>query len=93
MKQQENELHLAPWCEVIGTFGGCITKDNFLYIKINGSLFVFPRESDEALYVREKLDENLVGKKVGILRTDEPARPLLIRALKMRLGRDVHRRI
>jgi len=86
MKQQENDLHLAPWCEVIGTFGGCITNDNFLYIKINGSLFAFPRESDEALNVREKLDENLVGKKVGILRTDEPARPLLIRFIENEVG-------
>jgi hypothetical protein len=82
MKQHENELHLALWCEVIGTFGGCITNGNFLYIKINGSLFTFPIESNEVLYVREKLDENLIGKKVGILHTDEPARPLLIRFIE-----------
>jgi len=74
-------IHLAPWCEVIGTYGGLYEDDDYLYVKVRGEIVQFAKDSRAAEIARNTL-KGLMGRKVGILRTDEPAKPILIRIIK-----------
>ena len=65
-----NETHLRPWFELIGTYNGLEIDEYFVYIKIDDKVVSFSKDSEEALYVQEKLDSSVVGRKIGVLKTD-----------------------
>ncbi|MFH0896898.1 MAG: hypothetical protein V1850_02470 [Candidatus Bathyarchaeota archaeon] len=72
-------LPLSVWSEVVGAFGGLSRDRAFTYVKIDGWLLTFHNESDEAIYVQERLDDNIIGRKIAILRTDILEKPILVR--------------
>ena len=71
-------IYLLPWCEVIGIYRGLFTDDDYLYLKIDNKVLSFPKNSDEAIYLQERLDTKLVGRKIAVLRTDIHKKPLLV---------------
>ncbi|MFQ6077114.1 MAG: hypothetical protein ACE5Z5_13455 [Candidatus Bathyarchaeia archaeon] len=74
------KVHLGAWMEVVGTLRGVSTDGHFTYLKIGGKLLSFPRHSTEAEIISDELgDDRLIGRKIGVLRTDDPSRPLRIR--------------
>ena len=72
-------LHLPFWSEFVGVFKGPYKDQNYTYIKMKEGSLLFRNESNETTYVREKLNNNIIGRKIAILRTDVPGEPLLIR--------------
>lgn len=74
------EMRLPFWSEIVGTFQGLFTDDGFVYVRINNKLLSFSKESMESEILRNKLDNALVGQKIGVLRCDEG--PLQIRIVK-----------
>lgn len=81
MKQRENEPHLTPWSEVVVIYNGLVIEEHFTRVKINGNMISFPNGSKEATLLQQFLKENMVGRNIGILRTDLPDKPHLIRLI------------
>lgn len=72
------EFYLMPWCEVVGIYSGLFTDDYYIYLTIDNKVLSFPKDSDEAIYLQERLDAKLVGRKISVLRTDIQKKPLLV---------------
>jgi len=84
MQQQfkgRNIVYPKPWEEVVGVFDGIEIEDNQAFILIGNYCLVFPAYSPEAL-ILGKLDNNWIGKRIGILRTDDSRRPIVVRKMK-----------
>lgn len=77
MNQDDYKI-LRPWTEVVGKHQGFYTNDQFTYIKIDERVFRFPKEQAER--ITEKL-EGLKGRKIALLRTDDPTKPIMVRTL------------
>jgi len=78
---QEMQFHLGLWTEIIGELQEISSDESFIYLKIGSKMLSFPKESDEASYVQTRLATNLIGRKIAMLRTDIPRKPLLIRLI------------
>jgi len=84
MKTNVKEIRLQVWEEVIGK---CVKfetrKDQVVVIfRICGPKvrIAYPRNSDEGIILR-RFGRKLVGQKIGILRTDIPAKPIIVRIM------------
>jgi len=75
------KIHLSPWTELCGKLLGISTNDYLVNVKIGDRVISFQHGSHEAKLVKQNLVK-LVGKKVGVLKTDLPEKPLVIRVLK-----------
>jgi hypothetical protein len=73
------EVYLLPWCEFVGIYRGLFIKDDRIHLTISDNILSFLKDSVEAKVVQERLNDFLVGRKIAILRTDEPEKPLCIR--------------
>ena len=76
---QEKKLVLRAWDEINGTLNDLFRDDHFVYIRISDKLLSFPDDSVEAKVLHERLDSSLIGKKIGILRTDLHVKPIRVR--------------
>jgi len=86
------QLFLQPWEELIGIYTGA---DNgmhmsFLTFKImeprSNTLYLltYPIGSLESVILQASLNLGAVGRRVGVLRTDIPAKPLIARVLEQK---------
>ena len=75
------KIRLETWSEIIGTFQGLSSDDYFTHVRIGGKVLLFFNDSEEAATLRRGLKDEWIGLRVGILRTGESARPLLVRIL------------
>ena len=80
---QGKQLHLGAWTEIIGKLRGIFSDEHFVYLRIDDKVLPFPKSSDEAEQIRERLDDNVIGSKVALLRTDIPGKPLCIRKVDL----------
>lgn len=78
---EKQETWLAPFSEIVGTYNGLVIKDHFTHVKINGYVISFPNGTKEATLLQQFFNENMVGRKIGVLRTDLLDKPLLIRLI------------
>ena len=83
MKEIETrEIKLKIWEEIVGDCVELSVEDDYIavYLTVNRhtSKVVFPYESEEGCILRKTRDK-LVGKKIGILRTDDSARPIVVK--------------
>lgn len=76
------ETPLTRWSEVIGTYYGLHSDDCYVYVKVAGKIIAFANASEEASAVKRILQTFLIGEKIGMLRTDDNLRPILIRRIK-----------
>jgi len=80
--KQADSIHLPPWSEAAGIFGGFYADDYCLYVKIGDKALVFAKGSKEAEIAQGILKSDLIGKKIALLRSDDLARPLLVRVIE-----------
>lgn len=80
---RERQFHLGAWTEIIGKLCGIFSDENFIYLRIDDKVLPFPKSSDEAEHIRERLDDSIIGSKVALLRTDIPGKPLCIRKVDL----------
>jgi hypothetical protein len=78
---ENRKTSLPPWSEIVGTLQGVFADDLFIHVKINGNLLSFAKELRESEIIQTKL-KPLIGRKVGILKTDSVDNPLCIRLIK-----------
>jgi hypothetical protein len=81
MPSENSKTVLTPWSEIIGTLQGVFGDNLFIHVKVNGHLLSFANESRESEIILTKL-KPLIGRKVGILKTDSVDNPLCIRLVK-----------
>jgi len=72
---------ISVWTEVIGTVHEFSANDSCVCVQIGNKLLCFPLKSQEAEILLNKLGKELRGHKVGLLRTDDWIRPLLVRLM------------
>ncbi len=70
------------WTEIIGFYLGIFSVDRFTYVRIGKKTLVFDSNSKEAEILRHQLKNEFVNQTVGILRTDCPEVPLVVRLVK-----------
>jgi len=75
------EFHIGVWEEIIGKFGGISENDYFTFLKIGNKLLSFKKDSIETKYFQEKIKNNVLGKKIAVLKTDLPDKPFLVRII------------
>jgi len=75
------EVHLEPWVEITGVLRSIETKKAFLHLEIADTVLSFEIESKEASCAQERINRNLIGRKIGILRTDIAEKPLVVRLI------------
>lgn len=79
---QASSALFPKWTEMVGIFEGLGVVSGSTIIKINEESFAFFNESSEASCLRERLGSNLMGKRIGILRTDLSDKPFLVRLIE-----------
>lgn len=72
-------IRLKPWEEACGTLQG--VDDDYPYLTLDFGKFRVVFGSDEASAIKSQLTEELIGKRISILRTDLPDKPALVREL------------
>jgi len=84
MKTDVKEIRLQVWEEVIGKCVKFETKKDLavVILRICGRRvrMVYTRDSQEGIILK-RFGRNLVGQKIGILRTDIPAKPIIVRIM------------
>jgi len=78
---KELEVWLPPWSEMVGVYDGIIIEEDFTHVKINGKVISFKNGTKEATLLQQYLNEKMIGRKIRILRTDLPDKPILIRLI------------
>ena len=80
-----NEIYISPWSEIVGIYFGLIIDECFTQVKIGNNAVSFPKDSDEEKYLRNRLNNSLIGSKIGILKTDMSDKPILVRRITYNL--------
>ena len=84
---QDKDFNLRPWAEIVGQFTGLLTEGGYVYCQIGGKTLAFPTDSAIAKYLRERLDDDFIGRTIGILRTDLADQPILVRLVDDRMSK------
>ena len=74
-------INLHLWTEVVGVFNGLSSDDSRIYVRIGNKTLCLPKESTEAETALDMLRRCLIGQKIGLLRTDEPMKLLVVRLI------------
>jgi len=84
MKTDVKEIRLQVWEEVIGKCVKFETKKDQIVaiLRICGRRvrMAYPHDSQEGIILK-RFGRKLVGQRIGILRTDIPAKPIIVRIM------------
>ncbi|MCJ7443467.1 MAG: hypothetical protein MUO26_02870 [Methanotrichaceae archaeon] len=75
MTNSTDIIRLGAYWEVLGEFHSLTTEDEFLIANISRIRLALPLELEPNL-------RPIIGKKIGILRTDIPEKPFLFRVIR-----------
>ena len=73
-----DSLRLQPWQEYVGEFAGLCEEQGFLIVEFSKCRLRFNDPSPSAEILRDEL-AGVEGRRVTILRTDLPDRPVVIK--------------
>jgi hypothetical protein len=74
-------IRLKEWEEIVGRFEG-LEKDEFtLLVQFEEFHFILNSASHEAEIIEKLLSSNLIGRKIGLLRTDLIEKPFIAREI------------
>ena len=76
------KISLEPWEEAVGIFKGIQYGDYEVSLLLGDYRIIFPAESPEASILKT-IGKKLVSKRIGVLRAEDPEKPLLFRRLRM----------
>ena len=74
-------IRTAPWSEVIGVLHSLSDDDSYVYVRIANTLLSFHKESEESGAILKNLSKDMLGKKIGVLFTDLPNEPIIVRTI------------
>ena len=84
--QHYQEIRIPRLAEYVGVFEGLEITNSHLAILLSHKKklkVVFPIDSIQAKIAKKELDDQLVGRKIGIIRTGYAERPILIRKIPL----------
>lgn len=70
---------LEPWEEAVGTLLSIVKDEPSL--KLDFGKFQIRLRSTESDYLKDQLNDGMIGKRISLLKTDIPAKPILMRRL------------
>jgi len=76
------KISLEPWEEAVGIFKDIQYGDYEVSLLLGDYRIIFPAQSPEASILK-KLGKRLISKRIGVLRTDDPQKPLVFRKSDM----------
>lgn len=79
--RQGEQIRLALWAELIGPYGGFVIDGHYIRVRIDDNVVSFVIGSEEAILLQQILNDNMIGRKIGILKTDLIDKPVLIRLI------------
>lgn len=80
--QNYQEIRIPPLGECVGVFEGLEITNSHLAILLSHkkkSKVVFPIDSIQAKIVKKELNDQQIGRKIGIIRIDDVEQPVVIR--------------
>lgn len=81
MMTQVSRIQLALWSELIGTYRGFVIDGHCIHVRIDDNVISFVIGTEEASLLQQFLSDDIVGRRIGILKTDLLDRPLRIRLI------------
>lgn len=72
-----NAIRLKPWEEACGTLRSVV--EDCPYLTLDFGKFRVILAADEASAIKDRLTDELIGKRISVLRTDLPDKPALMR--------------
>ena len=83
--QPKRPIVLQNWQEASGNLLKFSTQDAFVTVELTCGTLIFHEDSAEAQILNEELSKPKVaiGQKIGIIRTDDTERPILIRKIPL----------
>mgnify|MGYP001558297466 CR=1 FL=1 len=88
---KELEVWLPPWSEMVGIYDGIGIEEDFTHVKINGKVISSKNGTKEATLLQQCLNEKMIGRKIGVLRTNLPDKPILIRMIDQKGAAKIER--
>lgn len=77
--RSDHEIHLKHWHEAVDRFLGLDRDDHWLMVRMGCGHLAFPIDSKEAEVLGKLLKDELIGQRIGILRTDLASKPIVVR--------------
>jgi hypothetical protein len=72
-------IRLKPWEEACGTLQSVV--EDCPYLTLDFGKFRVILAADESRILRDQITEELIGKRISVLRTDIPDKPALMRVV------------
>jgi len=79
--REQKVLALELWGEIVGRLIAVRREENWLRVELDCGVLLFPIDGPGAITLEEDL-RDLIGKVIGIIRTDLGERTILVRVLK-----------
>ena len=76
---RSNHIYLRPWNEAVDIFLGLDKDGHLLMVMMGCGHLAFPIDSKEAEVLGKVLKDELIGQRIGILRTDIDSKPIVVR--------------
>lgn len=73
------QISLAPWVELVGVLQRLFCDESYVYLEIANRLISFRQELAGSAIILNGLSKNMIGKKIGVLLTDLPDKPIIVR--------------
>ena len=78
-----HQISADPWVEWVGVLRNIFCDESHVRVEIANKLLSFRQISAESDIILNNLSKNMIGRKIGILFTDLPNKPIAIRTVSM----------
>jgi hypothetical protein len=75
------QTSMSPLIEIMGTLQHLSKDESHVHLKIGNRLLSFRKETKESNAILKKLSKETLGKKIGILITNLPNEPIIVRII------------
>jgi hypothetical protein len=78
---ENHQTSMSPLIEIIGVLRHLSEDESYVHLIIGERLLSFLKETKESHVILKNLSKEALGKKIGILLTDLPNEPIIIRII------------
>ena len=76
---RSDQIYLRHWHEAVDIFLGLDRDGHWLMVRMGCGHLAFPIDSKESEVLGKVLKDELIGQRIGILRTDLDSKPIVVR--------------
>ena len=78
-RNNTTKISLSAWMEIIGKLCSLSIDDQYICLEIDEKTLSYRKNTKEASYIQEMLNESCVGRTIAVLKTDILEKQLRIR--------------